>query len=115
MRTTCMALLLSTLALPLLSSKPNAAEFTSQATITEVNSHREASFRSVEGTGHTRYKNVFVMTTQIGDKVYEVQGPRLDVGKYSIKMKGDKIGFLSTDKKGNPKEIDCDIVGEHQR
>ena len=60
----------------------------------------------------------YVMTTEINDKIYDLQGPRLELGNYHVRFTEASrrtpagIEFLLKDKKGNPVAVGYTIVGE---
>lgn len=60
-----------------------------------------------------------VMTTQIGDTLYELRGPKLELGHYRAQISDfclfkdcKKVVIILADHKGKPKDFWYDIVGE---
>jgi hypothetical protein len=116
-------------------AKVKPEEFTLTANVTAVKSHDEttgmrnqapmntgnASFDkayNAAGTYSTvETDRVFVMATEIGDRVYELEGHRrLELGTYQAKRAPRGFHFLYTDKDG--KEVSTRllrIVGERMK
>ena len=69
-------------------------------------------------TSKVKSATYYVLTTEIGDKVYDLQGPRLELGNYHARFTEARRGWpagvalLGRDKKGSPAEIWYRIVGE---
>jgi len=58
---------------------------------------------------------IYVMTTEIGDSIYEIEGTRLEIGTYQARIRGDFVDFLLKDRKGKPKSFPFRIVGQRSR
>jgi hypothetical protein len=134
------------LAVPALGKrKINSEDFKLDAVITEVNSQtqpktittthpnlpsycrdpkpgfQEGYCRAAAAGGdrsNVESSTYYVLTTEIGDKIYDLQGPRLELGKYHARFTMARRGWpegvavLGRDKKGRPAEIWYRIVGE---
>jgi hypothetical protein len=134
------------LAVPALGKKKvNSEDFNLDAIITEVNSQtqpktittthpnlpsycRDPKLGFEEGycqaaaaggdTSKVESATRYVLTTEIGGKVYDLQGPRLELGNYHARFTEARRGWpagvavLGRDKKGSPAEIWYRIVGE---
>jgi len=125
----------------LAKGKIEVSKFDLKATVTEVTSHEETnSLESVSSkptfcndpkgsfekgacsatSSSTSVSTIrrYILATDIGDKTYDLEGPRLELGEYNARF-ADKtshgiseIEFLINDKSGKPKVIRYKIVGE---
>ncbi|MFZ1919076.1 MAG: hypothetical protein WAU58_15995 [Terriglobales bacterium] len=85
-------------------AKVNPEEFSQTAIVIKVTTERE-----IEGArrrGKVRYGNEFFVVTEVGDKVYDLNGDqRIEPGTYRAKIngKGNRVRFLLDSKDGKPK------------
>lgn len=145
MKTVWFLTVLFLLAIPGSAKKVNPADFTVSATVTEVSSQQFAETVNTthpvlpsycndpKGTYQEYYCQTaaaggdtasikqgtnFFMTVEIGDKIYKLQGPRLELGDYKVQfIKASKrdsggISFLLKDKKDKPISVLYRIAGE---
>jgi hypothetical protein len=104
--TAVLASLLLAVVLPSTRSvaKVNPEEFSQTAIVIKVTAERE-----IEGArrrGKVRYGNEFFVVTEVGDKVYDLNGgQRIEPGTYRAKIngKGNRVRFLLDGKDGKPK------------
>jgi hypothetical protein len=67
----------------------------------------------------TTTRHAYVLSVQIGDKIYEAEAPLvshflLEIGDYKAKVQGAYLTLLSTNAKGDLKAYKLKIVGVHQ-
>ena len=85
-------------------AKVHPEEFSQTAIVIKVTAERE-----IEGArrrGKVRYGNEFFVVTEVGDKVYDLNGDqRIEPGTYRAKIngKGNRVRFLLDGKDGKPK------------
>ncbi|HZS72287.1 MAG TPA: hypothetical protein VFA13_10645 [Candidatus Acidoferrum sp.] len=126
--------------------KVNPEDFTLEATVIDVTSSQQArqvfthanvpyfcgnpqnSFErgycataKNQSTSEIERSTVYTLKAVISDKIYDLQGPRLELGTYQARFTAPKrrrpagIAILSRDRKGRPDTIWFLIAGEHQK
>jgi len=97
--------------------KVKPEEFNQTAVVKEVTAQREV--KRVTESGRVRYGNNYTAVTEVGEKVYDLSGPRrLEVGTYRVKVdiKHNRVQFLIESKDGKaPSAVSYEIAGEHQK
>ena len=97
-------------------AKTKPEEFTNTAKVVAVASHTETTrYANVGRIAKPHNETIYVMMTEIGDRVYELQGRRLELGSYKVKPIADGFEFLLTDKNGKATSHSFKIVGERTK